>query len=469
MTIVQEVDLLVLGGGPSGQKAAIQGAKSGLHVIVVDREKAVGGECVQRGTIPSKTLRESAMYLQGLRRRSEGVLDIQLPPDLKIAKLMRRLRSVLASHEEIIANQLRRNEIELRHGRARFVDEHTVEVRQPRGRTYRIHARWIVIATGSRPRKPDNIEVDHDNILDSDSILSLIYLPRTLTVLGGGVIACEFASVFAALGVAVTIVDRFARPLGFLDPELSQGFLKAFGEEGGRMRGEAKVLSAAWNGEQVVTTLEGGEELRSDKLLCAQGRIANVQGLDVEVAGIEMSERGHVPVDEFCRTRVPHIYAVGDVIGPPALAATAMEQGRRAVRHALGLEAGDEARFTPIGIYTVPEMASVGLTEAQAIERHGACVVGRAPFHELARGQISGHTDGLLKLVCDARGERILGAQIVGEQAAEMIHVAQMALIGGLDADTFVRNVLNFPTMAEAYRVAALDVAGKRTRLGLVA
>ena len=251
MSFVENVDLLVLGGGPSGQKAAVQGAKAGLHVVLVDRDKNIGGECVQRGTIPSKTLRESAVYLQGLRNRSEGVLDVDLPPNLKVAKLMRRLRKVLSSQYEILGSQMERNEIDRRLGRARFIDDHTVEVKEPRGRTYRLHADTIVIATGSRPRKPADIEIDHERILDSDSILSLIYLPGNLTVLGGGVIACEFASVFTAVGVSVTIVDRYEKPLGFLDPELSDGVLQKY--EGIRVIQFPKQFD--WNPRLAVFTL----------------------------------------------------------------------------------------------------------------------------------------------------------------------------------------------------------------------
>ncbi len=469
MTAIEEVDLLVIGGGPSGQKAAVQGAKAGMHVMLVDREKAAGGECVHRGTIPSKTLRESAIYLQGLRRRASGAIEVNVPPTLRVMELMRRLRDVQASHEQVIEDQLRRNEIETRHGRASFLDAGTVEVVQPRGRAFRIRARTIVLATGSRPRVPENIAIDHDHVLDSDSILSMIYLPRSLCVLGGGVVACEFASIFAALGVQVVMIDRAPRPLFFLDPELSAGYVEAFREEGGLLMPGREAASATWDGEEVVTRLTSGEAIRTERLLCAQGRVANVDGLHLERAGIAMTERGHVRVDEHCRTSAPGVYAVGDVIGPPALAATAMEQGRRAVRHALGLDAGGAADVVPIGIYTVPEIASVGQTEAQVIAAEGSAVVGRSPFRELARGQISGHTTGLLKLVCGPDGRTLRGAQIVGENATELIHVAQMAILGGLPVDVFVENPLNFPTMAEAYRVAALDAVGKRAKLAQVA
>jgi NAD(P) transhydrogenase len=461
----ERFDLIVVGAGPAGQKAAVQGAKAGQRVLVVDRDAAAGGECVRRGTIPSKTLRESAVSLASLRDRCGGVLDAEMPPDLKVEALMRRKRAVLASQERSIEDQLARNGIARWRGHARFLSASEVEVREPRGAARRVRARTIVIATGSRPRTPPEIPVDHEHVLDSDSILSLLYLPRSLTVLGSGVIASEFASIFGALGVEVTVVDRNPRPLGFLDPELTERFVAAFERHGGRFRGGCEVESVRWDGvASVVTRLATGEVLRSEKCLCALGRVANVELLGLAAAGLETTPRGLIEVDEHCRTAVPGIYAVGDVIGPPALAATAVEQGRRAVRHALGLEVAEGQDIVPTGIYTIPEMASVGLTEAQALERHGDVLVGRAPFAEFARGQIAGDTSGLLKLVAAPDGRRLLGAHIVGEGATELVHVAQMAMLGGVEIETLVDTIFNFPTLAEAYRVAALDVLARRAQ-----
>jgi NAD(P) transhydrogenase len=453
-----QCDVLVLGAGPAGHKAAIQAAKAQKQVLLVDRDPSAGGECVQRGTIPSKTLRESASYLIGLRARSEGVIEVSVPAETKVASLMRRLKSVRTSHERYLDGQLERNGVQRLRGRARFVSPELVEVRSPDKSVRRVRAEVVVIATGSRPRQPEHVPVDHEHVLDSDSILSLIYLPESLTVLGAGVIACEFASIFAALGVKVTLVDAGARPLAFLDPELTALYLKAFERMGGRFLAQQKTRSVRWDGTAVVTECESGEVLRSEKLLCALGRVANVQDLGLEAAGIALTPRGHVPVDAHLRTVVPHVYAAGDVVGPPALAATAVDQGRRAVRHALGLaleQAGDQV---PVGIYTIPEIASVGLSEEEARAKHGGAVVGRAKFDELARAHINGQTEGLLKLVADPRG-KVVGAHIVGEAAIELVHVAQMALIGGLTLETFVDHVFNFPTMAEAYRVAAIDAS----------
>jgi NAD(P) transhydrogenase len=457
-------DVLVLGAGPAGHKAAIQAAKAGRRVLVVERQSAPGGECVHHGTIPSKTLREIAAYLQGLRARTEGEIDIALPAETRVASMMRRLRAVRGSHERFLAAQLERNRVAFWHGRARFLARDEVEVRSPDGSSRRVRAALIVIATGSKPRRPSNVPVDHENVLDSDSILSLIYLPTSLTVLGSGVIACEFASLFAALGVRVTLVDTASRPLAFLDPELTEPFVAAFVRQGGTLELEQHIESVRCDANAVVTTLGDGRELSAEKCLCALGRIADVQDLDLGAAGLSLTSRGHIPVDENLRTPVEGIYAAGDVVGPPALAATAIEQGRRAVRHGLGLEMNRAGEHVPIGIYTLPEIGSVGLTEDAARAAFGDVLVGRAHFKELARAHINGQTEGLLKLIA-ARDGKILGAHAVGEGATELVHVAQMALAGNLTLEAFVDNVFNFPTLAEAYRVAAIDATAQKARV----
>src|SRR5215470_10254013 len=319
------------------------------------------------------------------------------------------------------------NEVTQWHGRARFVSPHALDVLAPDGSHRSVTGEIIVIATGSRPRTPPEVPVDHEHILDSDSMLSFMYLPASLTVLGSGVIACEYASIFAALGVQVTIIDRYERPLGFMDAELTHRFVRSFEAHGGRFLGQQCILNVVWDGlSTVVTTLANGATMRSEKLLCTLGRVANIAGLNIATAGLTCAPSGLLEVDEHCRTAVPHIYAVGDIIGPPALASCAMEQGRRAIRHALGLEVGHPPELIPMGLYTIPEMASVGLNEVEARQRYGGVLVGRARFDELARGQIAGITDGLLKLVADPQGQRLLGVQIIGEGATELIHDGQM-------------------------------------------
>lgn len=452
-------ELVVIGAGPAGHNAAIEAARHGRSVLLVDRDSSPGGECVHRGTIPSKTLRESALYLAGLKQRAVGLAAQELGSDIKVASLMKRLEQVLGAHENFIRRQINSAGIELQRGRARFLSPGELEITLPQGGTRRVRARRILLATGSRPRQAPEMNLDHENILDSDSILSLIYLPRSLAVLGAGVIACEFATIFQALGVQVTLIDKAARPLSFLDAELTTRFVAAFERMGGRFIGSVKPTGCRFDGiSQTITTLEDGRVICAEKTLVALGRIASVQGLALERAGLALGERGTLKVDACGQSAVPHIYAAGDLIGPPALAASSMEQGRRAARHALGLPLADAAGTIPVGIYTIPELASVGLSEEQAIERHGSVLVGRADFSELARGQICGDTEGLLKLHVEPQQGRIVGAQVIGEGATELIHLAQLAIAAGSSVELFVEQVFNFPTMAEAYRVAALDV-----------
>jgi NAD(P) transhydrogenase len=463
VSAAQRFDVVVLGAGPAGQKAAVQAAKSGRSVALVEREAGVGGECVRRGTIPSKTLRETALFLSGLRERAGDAFTVDLGPGTKVRALMQRLDRVLAAHERFQGEQVRRNGIELLRGLGSFRSPHEIEVARLDGTRLLLEAGIVVIATGSRPRAPEGIPIDHERILDSDSILDLLYLPKSLLVLGAGVIAAEFASIFQALGVSVTMIDRGPRPVSFLDPELSARFTAAFEAAGGRfLPGRSVARVSADDFASITAVLDDGSRVSAEKLLVAQGRVAALENLALERAGLAPNARGFVGVDEHCRTALPHVYAVGDAIGPPALAASAMEQGRRAMRHALGLPDPARAEWTPVGIYTIPEMACVGLDEAAARERHGDVLVGRAPFAELARGHIAGRVDGLLKLVAEPESGLLLGAQIVGEGAAELVHVGQMALAGGLRLEVFVDHVFNFPTLAEAYRVAALDALGQR-------
>ena len=455
-------DAIVIGSGPAGHKAAIQGAKAGKRVLVIDQEPEVGGACVQHGTIPSKTLRETAVVLGSFRNRTANVLQVNLRDDLTMASLMTRKDEVIRGHQKYLGDQLTRNGVELWRGRARFTGPHEVEVRGITGDRKTATGQVIVIATGSHPRKPDDIPVDHEHILDSDSILSMTYLPTSLTVLGAGVIASEYASIFASLGSKVTMVDSGKRPVSFLDPELTDRFVASFTKAGGTFIAEARASSVEWDGTQVVATLTNGQVLRSEKMLVALGRVANLEALNLPVVGLQPNARGHLPVNEHGQTAVPHIYAAGDAIGPPALASTSMEQGRRAMCHALGLPEGATSNTIPLGVYTIPEMSSVGLSEAEARAKVGEVRVGRARFEEVARGQIAAVQDGLLKLVADARTEQVLGVQIVGEGAAELVHLGQMALLAGARVDLFIDTSYNFPTLAEAYRVAALDIAKQR-------
>lgn len=455
-------DLIVIGSGPAGQKSAVQAAKAGKSVALIERTRELGGSCVHRGTIPSKTLRENALRVKNMRMNAE-LCQFQLAENLELATLINRLDEVLKAHDSYMQKQLHRNNVTLIHGRAAFLSSHLLEVTKVRGEPEVYEAERIVIATGSYPRAPDNIPIDHEYIFDSDSILSMMYLPKSLTVLGGGVIASEYASIFQALGVNVTMLDRYPTPLGFLDADLTNTFLEGFKEMGGTWIGGSQVKKCYWNDyDAVVVECEDGTQVTSEKLLCAAGRLASVEHLNIENADLLLNDKGLISVDDDLQTSVPGIYAAGDVIGPPSLASASMEQGRRASCSAFNIPVGKTHSTIPIGIYSIPELSSVGMSEAVARKTHGSILIGIARFDEIARGQISGILNGMLKIVCDGEGKKVLGIMIAGEGATELIHIGQMALLANADVDIFVESIFNFPTLAEAYRVAALGIIGQR-------
>lgn len=460
---MKKYDVIVIGSGPAGQKAAVQAAKAGKSVALIERDKWLGGACVHRGTIPSKTLRENALRVKKMRENA-ALCSFELAEDTEMVTLIDRLNQVLQAHDGFMANQIERNKIDRIHGRGKFLSATQIEVSTVGGESHTFETNHFVIASGSIPRHAENIPVDHENIFDSDSILTMLYLPKSLTVIGGGVIASEYASIFQALGVKVTMIDRYPLPLGFMDADLTERFVNSFQAMGGTWLGEKQVTRVSWDGvSQVVTELDDGSVIKSSKLLCAAGRIANVKDLHIEASGLRLNQHGHISVDEHLKTDVDNIYAAGDVIGPPSLASASMEQGRRASCNALGIEVGPMSKMIPSGIYGIPELSAVGLTEQQARKEVGEVLIGRAKFEEISRGQINGINDGMLKLICDPNGKKIVGVQIVGEGATELIHIGQMAMLANADVDIFVESIFNFPTLAEAYRVAALAVIGKRS------
>lgn len=455
-------DIVVIGSGPAGQKSAIQAAKLGKSVALIERNKSFGGACVHRGTIPSKTLRENALRVKSMRQNA-ALGQFTLDEAIEMSTLIDRLGEVLSAHDQFMRHQVDRNQIVRIHGRASFLNATTIQVELINKKVQHLSAKKIIIATGSQPRHPAHIHVDHEHILDSDSILSIVYLPTSLTVLGGGVIASEYASIFQALGVKVTMIDRYPSPLGFLDKDMTDCFIREFEAMGGTWLGNQKVTSCQWNGvDAVVTYCEDGTHVVSEKVLCAAGRIANVKELAINNAGLTLNSKGLLTVDDNLCTDVATIYAAGDVIGPPSLASASMEQGRRAARHALGVATNKESDLIPTGIYGIPELSSVGLTEQQAKEKYGEILIGKARFSEVARGQISGNTGGMLKIVSDQKGKKILGVMIIGEASTEVIHIGQMAMICQATVDTLIESTFNFPTLAEAYRIAALDILAKR-------
>ncbi|MDO7596449.1 MAG: Si-specific NAD(P)(+) transhydrogenase [Pseudomonadota bacterium] len=457
-----DYDVFVIGSGPAGQKSAIQAAKADQRVAIVELDSLFGGACVHRGTIPSKTLRENALRVKNMRQNA-ALADFKLGEDTEMVTLIDRLDEVLKSHDKYMRKQMDRNKVERIHGRASFIDNQTIKITKVGGDTTDVRAKIIIIAAGSYPRTPDNIPIDHEHIFDSDSILSMLYLPSSLTVLGGGVIASEYATIFQALGVKVTMIDRYPTPLGFLDSDMTDTFAKAFTNMGGTWMGNQNVEKVYWDDiSEVITECADGTVIRSQKLLCAAGRLANVKGLQLENAGLALNDRGLISVDENLRTIVANIYAAGDVIGPPSLASASMEQGRRASCNALGINTGMMGQLIPAGIYSIPELSSVGLTEKQAREQYGDVIVGIASFAEVARGQISGNTEGMLKIVADPQGKKILGVMLVGEGSTEVVHIGHMAMLCDADVDIFVESTFNFPTLAEAYRIAALAILVKR-------
>jgi len=460
----QHYDVAVIGSGPAGQKAAVQAAKAHKKVALIERDRLLGGACVHRGTIPSKTLRENALRIRNMRQNA-ALSNFTLAEDTELATLIDRLDQVLKSHDAYMLKQMQRNHIDRIHGRAKFLGPQQLQIDQVRSAPITIDVTKVIIACGSYPRAPDHVPIDHEHVFDSDSILSMLYLPKSLTVLGGGVIASEYASIFQTLGVAVTMIDKYPAPLGFLDSDLTEHFVKDFKAMGGTWLGNKEVEKVHWdNLSQVVSECSDGSVIKSEKLLCAAGRLANVKGLDIDKAGLELNERGLISVNDALQTSVSSIYAAGDVIGPPSLASASMEQGRRASCNALQIPVGQMSQTIPIGIYAIPELSSVGLSEQQAREKYGDVTIGRADFSEIARGHISGLQSGMLKIVCDADGRQLLGIMISGEGATELIHIGQMAILSGADVDIFVESVFNFPTLAEAYRVAALAIIGQRAQ-----
>ncbi len=478
-------DLIVIGSGPAGQKAAVQAATAGCRVALLERDRRVGGACVHSGTIPSKALREQALRRLAAERYAGRTAEQDPLPDAAaggggadehrgaeparrlcnapLAALLADVAQIVSEHDQYMTAQLQRNGIDCLHGRARFVAPTVLELCDVRGARRNLTAPRIVIATGSRPRAPREITVDHERVLDSDSILSLSGLPRTLLVIGGGVIASEYASVFAALGCRITQVDRAERPLAFMDAELVARYLAQLRSRGGEFRPGRRAIGSEWHEgrQQTLVRFDDGSEAAADKVLVALGRVANVEDLGLAAAGLALSESGHLAVDDELQTAVRGIYAAGDVIGPPALASAAMEQGRRAACGALGLSLELQSGASvplPSGVYTVPEMATVGLDAAEAARRGLAVRIGRSSFAEIARGRIAGCTDGLMKLVADDSGQRLLGVQVVGDGATELVHLGQLAIAARMPVEALVETVFNFPTFAEAYRVAALDI-----------
>jgi NAD(P) transhydrogenase len=451
-------DVLVIGSGPGGEKAAIQAAKLRRRVAVVERGNCLGGNCLHTATIPSKTLRETILYIAGVRQRSLYGIQTTLGKHVSIDDLLRRKDAVIRSQVEVLENKLDRNGVTLLSGSARFLEPHRVEVVEPDGRRQEVHAQVIVIATGSKPARDPGIPFDDAQVFDSDAILRLGSIPRSLTIVGGGVIGCEYACMFAVLGTRVTLVDTRPRVLDFADREIAELLVARMREHGTTLRlGEEVAEVRIESPHRVVAETKSGKLVVSEKLLYAVGREGNTADLDLAQAGLTAARRGLLTVNQHFQTAVPHIYAVGDVIGFPSLAATAMHQGRLAVAHALGLAVNGEGGQPPYGIFTIPEISMVGETEEALTAARVPYEVGQAFFREIARGEIVGDRAGMLKLLFERDTHRLRGVHVIGEKASELVHVGQAVLAFGGPIDYFVETVFNHPTLSEAYKVAALN------------
>jgi NAD(P) transhydrogenase len=462
-----DLDLLVIGSGPGGQRAAVQGAKLGKRVAVAERRNQVGGVSIHTGTIPSKTLRQA--ILEDLARRPYEAIDPLRPREQeRIAArfLMDRTAQVVADETALIREQLRRNDIGLLIGDASFIDEHTVCVDDD-GHAQEVTAENIVLAVGTCPARPAGVEFDDHRVIDSDGILNLgEEPPRTMTVVGGGVIGVEYVSMFAALGTKVTLVDARERLLPYLDDEISVALQYLLRRRAVTFRFGEEVTSVEIQGDRVITHLASGKQLPSETVLYATGRQGATAGLGLEKVGLEPDKRGRVEIDECFRTKVPHIYAVGDVAGPPGLAATAMEQGRIATMHAFGEEIRALPELIPIGIYSVPEISFVGRTEQELTEAAVPYVSGVARWSELAKGLMTRDLDGLLKLLVSTEDRRVLGVHVIGSGATDLVHIGQAVMGGEGTIDFLLTAVFNYPTFAESYKVAALDAMNRINLLG---
>ena len=459
-----DFDVLVIGSGPGGQKAAIATAKLGRRAAIVERRDMIGGVCLNTGTIPSKTLREAVLYLTGLDQREMYGQSYRVKEEITIADLAARTEHVVGREADVVRSQLSRNRVAVLTGTASFVDPHTVEV-DDGGRLRRASAENIVIATGTRPARPASVDFDERTVIDSDGIVHLERVPQSMVVAGAGVIGIEYASMFAALGTKVTVVEQRDRMLEFCDIEVVEALKYHLRDLAVTFRFGETVASVEARPEGAIAILHSGKKIPADTVMYSAGRQGMSDDLNLGAAGLSADDRGRIVVDEFFRTTVPHIYAVGDVIGFPALAATSMEQGRLAAYHACGEPVHEMGHLQPIGIYSIPEISFIGRTEDQLTRENVPFEVGVSRYRELARGQIIGDSYGVLKLLVSHDDRTLLGVHVFGTGATELVHIGQAVMGCGGTVDYLVDAVFNYPTLAESYKVAALDAANKMRQI----
>lgn len=463
-----DYDLVVIGSGPAGEKGAVQAAYFGKRVAVVEKASALGGACVNTGTLPSKTLRETALFLSGYRQRQMYGLACRIEGAPSVPELMCRQAPVTGNEGERIRANLARHRVELVEGAASFVDEHTIEVTPVAGAPRRLTADVVLIAVGSSPHRPAFVPFEDPEVDDSDSILRLDKIPRAMVILGGGVIGCEYASIFAALGTKCTIVEGREQILGFLDGEVNQLLTEQLRALGCELLFKREVVEVGRADGQLHCRLSDGTDLVCERLLFAGGRAGNTRTLALDRVGVTPDARGLLKCDEHfavAGARGGRIYAAGDVIGFPALASVAMEQGRVAVCHAFGIEYKQKvASQFPYGLYTIPEVSMIGETEESAKKKGLDYEVGRARYRDNARGQIVGDLNGMTKLIFDARDKKLVGVHIIGERATELVHTGAAVMHFGGRIDDFIDQVFNFPTLGEMYKYAAYDGLGRLQR-----
>ena len=466
MSTTETFDLVVIGSGPAGEKGAVQAAYFGKKVALVEKAERVGGACVHTGTLPSKTLRETALYLTGFQRRELYGMKLDFDREASVRRLTGRLRTVTAEQVAQISRNLDRHGVTVIHGAAEFASWHEIAVHDPSSTTRRLTAPIFLIATGSSPLRPAGVPFDDCDVEDSDTILDLDRIPHTLAVVGGGVIGCEYACIFAALGTRITIIEGRPALMGFLDHEMSDSLRMGLERDGHQVRlGDAVSSIERIPGQSLRISLKSGAALLVDKVLYSAGRAGNTKGLGLDRAAVTMDEKGRILVNEHFQTSAPHVYAAGDVVGSPALASVSMEQGRVAMCHAFDIAYKTKVSdLTPSGVYTIPEISMAGATEEDLTKKGVPFEVGRARFAENARGQITGEKDGLLKLVFEVPSKKLLGVHIIGESATELIHIGQMVMTSGGTIDVFIDSVFNFPTLSESYKYAAYDGLGRLAR-----
>ena len=461
---MQTYDIIVIGSGPAGQRAAIQAAKCGRKVVIIEQREILGGACINTGTIPSKTMREAVLHLSGFQFQGIYGINYHVKDKITMADLGFRVNQVVKTEVDVTQAQLARNGVEVVYGKASLTDAAHVRVENSRGQAD-IEAKTIIIATGTRPAASPTVPLNGRTIINSDQILQIPEIPKTFIVVGGGVIGVEYACMFAILGSRVILIEKRPRLLEFADSEIVEALSYHLRDQRVTMRLNEEVSSVEERpGGGVIAKLESNKVVNGDALLYAVGRQGNVDDLNLPAAGLEADGRGRIAVDSEYRTKVPNIYAAGDVIGFPSLASVSMEQGRLAAAHAVGLRIHSNPATYPYGIYTIPEISFTGKTEEQLTEADVPYEVGMAYYRETARGQIRGDTTGRLKLIFHRETREILGVHIIGEGASELLHIGQAVMILKGTVDYFVETVFNYPTLAECYKSAAFNGINKLMR-----